>query len=187
MIYSLPESVEIDGTEYAINSDFRCILDIMEVLSDEELTDQERGYLALGFFYPDFSSMPKEHMKTAIEKVMWFIGGGKADNPGKKQPVRLMDWEQDFPLIIGPVNKVIGHEIRSDDHCHWWTFLSAYMDLGECLFSHVIGIRQKLASGKRLDKADREWYAKNKDLVDLKKKAGTRFTAAELEFLSGIK
>ena len=44
MIYSLPESVTVCGKEYAVNSDFRCILDIIEVLNDPELTEE-------GFFY----------------------------------------------------------------------------------------------------------------------------------------
>ena len=90
-----------------------------------------------------------------------------------------MDWEQDFPYIIAPVNRVIGHEIRAEAYLHWWTFLSAYMEIGECTFAQIVHIRDARNRGKRLDDADREWYRRNHKLVDIK----TRYTAAEEEFM----
>ena len=56
MIYGLPTSVEVCGTAYEINSDFRVVLDIFEVLNDPDLLDQEKGFFTLGFFYPDFEN-----------------------------------------------------------------------------------------------------------------------------------
>lgn len=181
MIYTLPTSVTVNGREYEVNSDFRCILDIFEVLSDNDLTDRERGFLALGFFYPDLNDMPPRDYDEAVKMLYWFINGGQeAVSKGKNGP-RLMDWSQDYPYIIGPVNKAIGHEIRGDAYLHWWTFLSAYMDIGDCLFAQIIRIRQLIAEGKKLEKADRIWYQKNRDLVDLKETA--KYTSEELEFL----
>ena len=37
----------------------------------------------------------------------------------------------------------------------------------EPLFSRVISIREKTKTSKKLEKWEREWYRKNKDLVDL--------------------
>lgn len=179
MIYGLPESVTVCGREYAINSDFRCILDIIEVLNDPELTNEERAFFTLGFFYPDLEEMEPEHCQDAIRQCFWFINGGK-DEPqaraGKKAP-RLMDWEKDFPYIIAPVNRVVGHEIRADEHFHWWSFLAAYMEIGECTFAQIVHIRDRQAKGKALEKFDKDWYRQNRDIVDLK----TRTTTAEEE------
>lgn len=180
MNYDLPESVTVNGTEYEINTDFRCILDIMEALSDADLSDNERAYFSLGFFYPDFSDMPMKDYQEAIKQLYWFINGGREQT--QKKSKQLMSWEQDFDYIIGPVNRIIGHEIRADKNLHWWTFLSAYMEIGECLYSNIISIRQKLSEHKKLDKAEKEWYLKNRDIVDLKNKT-TAFTESELEFL----
>lgn len=177
MIYGLPKEVEVNGTEYAIRSDFRAILDIMEILNDTGITDQERASLALGFFYYEPENIPAEDTQEAIERLMWFIRGGEAE-PARKTP-RLMDWRQDFRLVIAPINKNLGHDIRGDEYCHWWTFLAAYMEIGECLFSNVLRIRQQQAEGKKLDKADREFYTKNRDIIDLK----TTYTAEEKELL----
>ena len=54
MNYGLPKSVEIQGTDYDIRSDYRDILTICAALSDVELNDQEKAYVVLDVFYPDF-------------------------------------------------------------------------------------------------------------------------------------
>lgn len=51
---------------------------------------------------------------------------------------------------------------------HWWTILSAYSEIGDCLFAQIVRIRDKKAKGKSLDKSDREFYRKNRDIIDIK-------------------
>lgn len=53
---------------------------------------------------------------------------------------------------------------------HWWTFLGAYNNLGDCTFAQVVRIRDKKARGKTLEKDEREWYRRNSDLVNIKNK-----------------
>lgn len=179
MIYDLPKSLEVCGAEYEIRSDFREILDIIGILNDEVLEKQERAFVTLLFFYPNFKEMPVEHYQEAIEQCYWFINGGKAEPEKGGSSPRLMDWEQDFPFIIAPVNRVIGREIRADNYLHWWTFLSAYMEIGECTFAQIVHIRDAKNRGKPLDASDKEWYRRNQELVDLK----TKYTSAEEELL----
>ena len=169
MIYGLPKTVTVAGEEHAVRSDFREILDVMEILNDVKLQKQERLFLTLLFFYPEFDRISPEHYEEAVEQCFWFINGGRSEENSAKQP-RLMDWEQDFPYIVSPVNRVIGHEIRADDYLHWWTFLAAYMEIGECTFAQIVHIRDMRSKGKHLDKADWEWYRRNQKLVDLKQK-----------------
>lgn len=80
--------------------------------------------------------------------MFWFINGGEYEDQMEKKPPRLMDWEQDFQYIIAPVNHVIGREIRADAYLHWWTFLSAYMEIGECTFAQIVRIRDAKSRGK---------------------------------------
>ena len=79
-----------------------------------------------------------------------------------------MDWEQDFQYIVAPVNRVMGKEIRSMDYLHWWTFISAYYEIGDCLFAQIVRIRERKAKGKPLDKSDQDFYRRNREIVDLK-------------------
>ena len=79
-----------------------------------------------------------------------------------------MDWEQDFQYIVAPINRVVGCEVRAVDYLHWWTFISAYYEIGDCLFAQIVRIRQLKSKGKKLDKADQEFYRENRRLVDIK-------------------
>jgi len=179
MIYDLPTSVDIQGQEYEIRSDYRAILDICIALNDPELTNDDKALAALDIFYPSFEDMPPEHYQEALDKCMWFINCGSED-AGDKHAPKLMDWEQDFQYIVAPVNRVCGQEIRAAEYMHWWSFVSAYYEIGgDCTFSQIVRVRDRLARGKSLDKSDREWYRRNRALVDLK----TKYTEAEEDVL----
>jgi hypothetical protein len=179
MIYDLPTSLRVCGEEYEINSDFRAILDIIIALNDAALTDSQKVFFALGFFYPDYEKMPIEHHQEALRWCFWFINGGKEDEQLPKRPMKLMDWEQDFQYIVSPVNRVLGFEMRAEKYLHWWTFLAAYMEIGECTFAQIVHIRDAKARGKKLDKADQEWYNRNRKIVDIK----TTYTSDEIDLL----
>ena len=163
--YDLPTSVEVGGIEFNIRSDFRAILDVCEALNDPELADDDRALVALAIFYPAVMEIPPEFYQEAIEKCFQFINCGESSKT--KQP-KLMDWKQDFKQVIGPINRVIGQEVRLTEYLHWWTFVDAYYEIGDCTFAQIVRIRSKKASGKPLDKSENEWYRKNRELVDLK-------------------
>lgn len=172
MFYSLPTTINIDGTEYAIRSDYRVILDIITMLNDESLTAAERAEDAIIMLYEEIPQNAEEALKQCFR----FIDMGRSS--GKKAP-RLMDWERDFPYIIAPVNRVLGYEARTVDYLHWWSFMSAYMEMSECVMSQIVNIRQKLAKGKKLEKYEREWLRQNRDIVNLPQK----YTAEDEEML----
>lgn len=174
MEYSLPKTAYIAGREYSIRSDYRAILDICTALVDPELDGQEKAEVMLRIFYPDFEDIPVDDYQEAAEQCIWFINCGNSEKYQRPAP-KLMDWEQDFRYIVAPINRVIGHEIREMEYLHWWTFISAYYEIGDCLFAQIVRIRMLKAKGKVLDKTDREWYQENRDLVDLK----TSYTEAE--------
>lgn len=183
--HRLKNSVEIGGKQYEIRSDFSVILDIMEAMEDPELNGQQCAYVILNIFYPEFDSIPSEHYQEAIDRCMDFIGCGMPKKSGKSP--RIVSWSQDFSLIIGAINRILGYDIRSIPYdaetntggVSWETFMSAYMEIGDCLFAQIVSIRDKLARGKKLEKHEREWYRQNKELVDFK----TKYTQAEEEFL----
>lgn len=180
MRYDLPKNVEIDGVEFQIRYDYRVILDIFEAMNDPDLTDQDRALAVLQIFYPDWETLPD--FDEAIHECMTFINGGKDRPEGRKAP-NLVDWEQDYPYIVAPINRVLGKEIRFVEYdlenntggVHWWTFLSAYYEIGDCLFAQVVRIRDKKVKGKKLDKSEQEFYRKNRDIIDIK----THYSEAE--------
>lgn len=167
----LPESAEIGGVTYQLNTDFRDMLEIMQYLDDPNRPEYLRWMIAVALFYE--GEIPDEHLQEAMEYLADFISCGDKDTkPGPK----LLDWEQDAQAIVADVNKVAGTEIRSMPYMHWWTFLSYFQAIGEGQLSTLVSIRDKLRRGKNLEKWEQEYYRKNKDRVDLKK----RYSAEEL-------
>lgn len=175
MEYGLPKSVCIGGEEFEIRYDYRVILDIFEVLNDADLNDNARAYTVLNMFYMDFDSLTD--YEAAVKECFRFINGGSIEEKQKRR-VQLMSWAQDFQYIVAPVNRVLGYEMRAIDYdfaentggIHWWTFLSAYLEIGDCLFAQIVRIRELKSKGKPLDKQDREFYRNNRDIIDLKVK-----------------
>lgn len=185
MNLSLPKSVEFDNETYEIRYDFRVILEIIVMLNDPELNNDEKAKALLTMFYLEPETI--DDRKAAIEACFRFIDCNSDRKPDKKGN-RLIDWEQDFNHIIAPVNHILGYEARSvpydpDENTgglHWWTFLSAYMEIGsDCLFSQIVSIRDKQARGKKLEKHEREWLHRNMDLVTIK----TRYSTAENDLI----
>lgn len=171
--WEFPTSLSIGGVEYEIRTDYRAVLDLLTALNDPELTDEDEGITSymqsqviLQIMFPDCDSIPQEHIQEALDKVAEFIDMGISDD--HKKP-KTMDWEQDAPILVPAINKVLNCEIRAQKYIHWWTFLGAYMEIGESLFSNVIHIRQKKASGKKLEKWEEAFYKENKSLIDFKK------------------
>lgn len=183
MFYDLPKSVEVGGVERPIRSDFRAALDCIQVMADPELDDEERTLLLLEVFYDTWEDdggsehgwweiRPADYQE-AVDRAFWFIGGG-GEAPRARKP-KLMDWEQDFPIIAAPVNRVLGFECRECEYLHWWSFLAAYYEIGDCLFANVVSVRKKKSQGKKLDKSDQAFARDNADLVNFRVKT----TAAE--------
>ena len=173
MNYSLPKTVDIDGAEFAIRYDFRVILEIMQMLQDDELDGTDKTLAMLQMFYVNPEDI--RDAEKAVGVCLTFIDGGK--QTGKKKSPRLTDFEQDFEYIIAPVNRVLGFESRAVEYdpekntggVHWWTFLSAYMEIGgDCLYSQIVSIRDKQARKAKLEKHEKQWLRRNADIVRLK-------------------
>ena len=172
--WELPTSISVNNTEYAIRTDYRAVMDILTAFSDKEMLGESedetniiRALLILNILFVD--EVKPEDQNEAIKKAIEFIDMGIESSRDDKKPT-LMDWDQDAPLIIPAINKVLGREIRADKYMHWWTFLSAYMEIGECSFTHIINIRDKKAKGQKLEKWELEYIQEHKDIVLLKEK-----------------
>lgn len=169
--WRLPESAEIGGMEYKLNTDFQDVLEIMQYLEDPDRPEYLRWRIAVALFFE--GEIPDKHLQEAMEYLADFISCGERD--GKPGP-KLLDWEQDAQAIIADVNKVAGMEIRTLPHLHWWTFLSYFQAIGEGQLSTLVAIRDKLHKGKKLEKWEQEFYRNHKSKVDLKK----RYSAEDL-------
>lgn len=170
MNYDYPITVEISGKVHNIRNecDYRMVLDCIEVLNDDELSQQAKIYCALYIFYEDVNKI--DDFETATKEMFRVINNGEYAIEESEKP-QVMDWQHDFKIIAPPVSRIIGYDVRTPNkYTHWWSFLSAYMEIGDCLFANVVSIRTKIQKGKNLEKYEREFYSENRNMIDLPKK-----------------
>lgn len=164
-MYTIPTSITIEGKKYKIrnNGDYRVILDCFRALGDIELTAQERLLAALIIFYEDFNAIDdinNDIINSLVTEMYNFFNCG-SNTVGTQTNKKLIDWEQDEQLICSAVNNVCNKEIRLEPYIHWWTFMGYFTAVGESPISTIIHIRDKILSGKRLEKAEREYRSNN--------------------------
>ena len=176
MNFSLPDTVTISDIEYRIRTDFRTILEIFVMLDDPDLTDADKTEALLRMFFIERPSDPE----AALQAFTDFVDPSSSQKGERKKQSPLIDWQQDFDLMVAPINHILGFECRAAEHLHWHTFLAAYLEIPpESVFARVLRIREKLRTGKKLEKYEKQWYSKNRDLVHLKPK----FSRSEEEIL----
>ena len=167
--WELPTRAVIEDRVYEIRTDYRDILELMRWLdgaADPSLDQGERWYLAMRLFYPDFASMPRQDWQQATDFLAGFLRAGRPD-PGPAAP-RLMDWQQDAPLIAAGIQAVSGRDVRALPYLHWWSFLSCFDAIGDGTFATVVAIRDKLCRGKKLEGWELDFYRTHRPLVDLR-------------------
>lgn len=179
MIFDLPRAVEFGGRAWDINTDYRDILTILIAFDDPDLNDRQKAYVCLHNIYPDFANIPQEDMQAAFDAALAFIDHGGGDD--ERVSPRVMDWEQDADMIFAAVNRSAGYEVRAVDYMHWWTFLGLFMEIKDSTCSFVMGLRQKKARGKPLEKAEREFWNENREICELRRKLTAEEQAEEEE------
>ena len=183
MIGQLPETLEVNGLSYRINTYYRIALLIFQAYDDPELNVEEKHMTCLNCLYTDFDMLQCNDYATALERAIWFLDGG--DLPKKSAHSKIIDWEQDEKIIFPAVNRVAGFEVRSVPYLHWWTFLGYFSETGEGLLSTVLSIRNKKAKGKTLDKYEQSIYREHRELIDIKHKLSSE-EQAEIDFVNSL-
>lgn len=168
MIWNMPVSVKIDDVEYDIRNkcDYRVVLDVINALGNTVLDFKDRLRCALYIFYDDISKIG--NIEAATYEMMNVINLGEKPKEGEGYTRPLMDWEKDFKYIAPAVNRVLGYDVRdSKAYTHWYTFVGAYMEIGDCAFATIIRIRKKRRTGQKMEKWEMEFYTKNQNDIDL--------------------
>ena len=166
LLDDLPEAIEVNGVEYAVNSDFRtglaCILD----MESSELTDEEKCILLLRRIYGE--TIPEDG-ETAIKLAVKFLDGGK-EPPEEENPfadnTRLYSFEKDSALIYAAFQQTHGIDLQKVD-LHWWQFLALFQDLGaDTAFCNMINLRRRVNSGEAT-KEERQYALKLGDAFEV--------------------
>ena len=188
-MYELPTTVIVCDKEYAIRNkaDYRVILDVIAACQDVDISPSEQAVSALAIFYECIEDEDEvftafDDIQEASKVMMSFIGCNDNEDVGYKVNRKLIDWIQDEQLIVSAINNVAKTEIRALPYMHWWTLISHYMAMGECSLSTIVGIRDKISRGKKLEKYEQEFKRNNPQYFTWK----TQKTQEEKQFEDNI-
>lgn len=186
MIGDLPTTLEVNGKMLPIRSDYRVALNVLEAFADEELSDEEKGLVALQCIFVD--EIKQEDFKEALNKIIWFFNcGNTIEQVRSSKP--LYSWEQDEHIIFSAINKVAGKEIRAVEYMHFWTFIGLFNEIGESSFATVVSIRKKKQNNQKLEKWEKDFCKRNPEMVNLKRKytKEEQDTLNKLDIILGVR
>lgn len=162
MIGELPKALEVGGKLLPIHTDFRTVLKLFPMFDDPKLSDKEKAYVTCKVLYD--CDIDEDDFDEATQQAYWFIDGGEMPK-SEPEKARIIDWKKDERIIMPAISKTVGVvDIRNLPYMHWWTFLGAFGEMGEGLFSLVLDLRRKMAEGK-LEQWEKDFVRRNQELV----------------------
>lgn len=187
-MFELPTSILIKDKYYPIRNkgDYRLIEDCFIALNDKELTSEYKIVTCLILFYESLNSIDDiydefddETLSLAVKEMFNFFNCGSEDI-GAKKPYKLIDWKKDEQLIVSSINAVAYQEIRSVPYIHWWTFMGYFMNIGDCLLSNIVNIREKIVKGTKLEKHEKQFRSENPQYFNWERRTDEQIADDEL-------
>ena len=179
--YDLPLTVQNGSVLLKIRDrcDYRIVLKCIKALKDNELTEEQKGKCALIIFYENYNEIVD--IQSAVNEMLRIIGYDEEPNQQEANTPVLMDWEHDFKQIAPPISRVLGYSVRDPkNYTHYYDFIGAYMEIGECSWATIVSIREKKQKHKKLEKWEEEFCREHPKLITLPQ----NFTQEEEEFFS---
>lgn len=157
----LPETVEIDGAEYRINSDFRISILFELLMQDDEVGKRQKLIHGLKLYYPEIP----HNVTMAVDKMIWFYRCGKetergGHRSGSGRAKQIYSFEYDDDYIYAAFLEQYGIDLQDIEELHWWKFRALFRGLSEDTeFVKIMGYRSVKINSK-MSKEQREFYKK---------------------------
>lgn len=183
----LPETVEIDGAEYRINSDFRISILFELLMQDDEVGKRQKLVQGLQLYYPEIP----HNVTMAVDKMIWFYRCGKetesgGHGSGSGRAKQIYSFEHDDDYIYAAFLEQYGIDLQDIEELHWWKFRALFRGLSEDTeFVKIMGYRSVKITSK-MSKEQREFYKKMQSIhalpiTDAERKADELLTEALLK------
>lgn len=168
LIDELPTKVEIEGTKYEINSDFRTSILFELLMQDYEVNDQDKIIRALELYYPVLPS----NVDLAIEKILWFYRCGKDIKTSKgngkgKSVTSIYNFNYDDDYIYAAFLDQYRVDLQDIEYLHWWKFKAMFKALKEDNEIVKIMSYRAMDLSKIKDKEQNKFYQEMKKLYEI--------------------
>ena len=134
LLDSLSETVEVDGREFFIDTDFRTCI-IFEKILESDIPNRQKVDEFVGLFFPNGHP---DNLNDAIDAILYLYRCGQ---PAQKQRERRMNgnvelkprmiysYEYDAPYIFGAFWSQYGIDLNEIEYLHWWKFQALFKSL----------------------------------------------------------
>lgn len=164
----LPTTVDIEGIEYEINSDFRTSILFELLMQDVEIEDEEKIIQALQLYY----KKRPNNIEEAINKMLWFYSCGKENDLKSNSKTgsnseKIYDFNYDDEYIYSAFLDQYGVDLNEIEYLHWWKFKAMFKALKEDNeIIKIMGYRS-IDLSKVEDKKQKEFYKKMKKIYEI--------------------
>lgn len=157
-----PESIEISGVEYPINTDFRVWIRFQGILLGEGTNDSKAEKICN---LMEEISIPQT--KEALDSMLQFYAGASTENKtGGRENVQAYDFDRDSEYIFSAFLDSYGIDLTVAQ-LHWWQFKALFKSLPEdCQMCKIMMYRT--IDLKKVPKEQRKFYREMKAKYSLK-------------------
>lgn len=159
LLDSLPTSINIDGIEHPIQTDFRLMIKFEQIIFEKKELSLEE---VVSEFY--MGNVPEDKEK-AVDGLLWFFRCGKEPEElpksSKKSNKQIYSYDFDDGYIYAAFLDQYGVDLNGLS-LHWWKFRSMLVGLKEDnTFSKIMGYRAIDISSK-MSKEYKDFYKEMK-------------------------
>lgn len=151
--------IEAGGRRYRIDTDFRNVIRMNEIMSRVDLTDEARDWLALRCMmrHPPRRRSRQIELLKALRELLFSDRRGASDNK------KITDIDQDAELIFAAFYQEYGINLWRD-HLSWFEFTALLAGIAEgTRYSDVLTIRARpMPKPTKWNAEERAWLAKAK-------------------------
>lgn len=164
LIDGAPTEIYIGDLKYKINYDFRYGLLFEELMNNKEISDLEKGQLALKLY---LENQFIEDYEEAINQIFnFYLCGKEIKNTQTKKQNPVFSFEEDAGLIFAAFKEIYNIDLVEEE-LHWWKFKALFEALPDtCQFRKVIGYRAIKISSNMTD-SEKKFYREMKKIYSL--------------------
>ncbi|WP_276862550.1 Gp15 family bacteriophage protein [Anaerococcus tetradius] len=178
-IKGLPKTINVNGEEVAINTDFKVWIRYEEIMLDEDKEAEKQIMEVLDTCLVDEFTMTRlDDLERLFDELMCFYGLGKKIKSEKEaeedkekesdfsEKNKIYSYEYDWSYIYAAFMECYNINLFTVN-LHWWEFKALFNSLNDkCLFSKIMSFRSMEITSK-MSKEEKKYYGEMKKIYAL--------------------
>lgn len=145
LVDKLPITVNVNGAEYPIRSDFRTFILFEILLMDGDHSRYEKIDIGCALVYEEGNLPPDRD--EAFKMALWFYRCGHEGKAGGNVE-QTYCFEREDDLIFSAFYQQYGIDLTEVEYMHWWKFRALFSALRDTVISDLISARSYTGTEK---------------------------------------